>query len=92
VEGIPRQPIGVPWGRRRDGWVNGPSLEDLPGHLAGLRQAANQVERPAYLGRLEINYMPISDELDIGTAKRYADLGVDRLLSQHTGLTKSSLS
>jgi hypothetical protein len=50
-------------------------------HLAGLRKAATEVERPAHLGRLEITFMQVDPvEVDADTARRYADLGVDRLL------------
>jgi len=47
--------------------------------LDGLREAAKRVERPASLGRLEITVTP-PGPIDSDTAKRYADLGVDRLV------------
>ncbi len=63
-----------------DGWY-GFSL-DVDGAraaIAGLREMAGQVERPAGLGRLEISVtprgIPSRDE-----ALQYADLGVDRLI------------
>lgn len=46
--------------------------------IEGLRKAAEQVERPAALGRLEITVTP-TVPLDADTVARYADLGVDRL-------------
>ncbi|HEX4248037.1 MAG TPA: hypothetical protein VH008_09220 [Pseudonocardia sp.] len=49
--------------------------------LAGLRRAAAEVERPARLGRLEINWMQLDPvELTAADAHRYAELGVDRLV------------
>jgi probable F420-dependent oxidoreductase len=64
------------------GWIgNGSSPEDLLTHLDGLRKAAAEVSRPARLGRLEINFMQINPvEVDADRARRYAELGVDRLL------------
>ncbi len=47
--------------------------------LDGLKHAAQQVERPAELGRLEISVTP-KGRLDADTVKRFADLGVDRLI------------
>jgi probable F420-dependent oxidoreductase len=47
--------------------------------LAGLRDAAAQVERPGALGRLEITVTPRS-RLTADDAKAYADLGVDRIV------------
>jgi probable F420-dependent oxidoreductase len=65
---------------RGHGWFgNGDSPDDLAGHLAGLRKAAAEVERPEWLSRLEINFMQLSP-VNADTARRYADLGVDRLV------------
>jgi probable F420-dependent oxidoreductase len=65
---------------RGHGWFgNGDSPDDLDGHLAGLEKAAAEVERPAWLGRLEINFMQLLP-VDAAAARRYADLGVDRLV------------
>ena len=36
-------------------------------------------ERPGSLGKLEISVTPVG-RIDLDTAKRYADLGVDRLI------------
>lgn len=65
-----------------NGWIgNGSSPQDLVTHLEGLRKAASEVPRPAHLGRLEINFMQINPvEVDEDSARRYAELGVDRLL------------
>jgi probable F420-dependent oxidoreductase len=59
----------------------GGSPEVLEKRLRQLKKTAAEVERPARLGRLEIYFMqgdPVA--VDADTAKRYADLGVDRLL------------
>ncbi|NGO06497.1 LLM class F420-dependent oxidoreductase [Streptomyces sp. HC44] len=67
---------------RGHGWIgNGSSPEDLAAHLAGLKQAAADVERPPRLGRLEITFMQVNPvTVDAPAARRYAALGVDRLL------------
>ena len=67
---------------RGHGWFgNGASVADLERHLAGLRRAATEVPRPARLGRLEINWMQLDPvELTAADARRYAELGVDRLV------------
>lgn len=58
---------------------NGPT--DLTKHLDGLHRVAAEVDRPAHLGRLEINFLHLDpDTVDDDTARRYADLGADRLV------------
>jgi probable F420-dependent oxidoreductase len=47
--------------------------------LEGLEEAAKRVERPGGLGRLEISITP-PGPVDADTARRYEDLGVDRLI------------
>lgn len=47
--------------------------------IEGLRETAQRVERPASLGKLEISVTP-PGPIDSDTAKRYADLGVDRVV------------
>lgn len=47
--------------------------------LGEIRELARRHERPAELGELEITLTP-SEEIDLDTARRYADLGVHRLL------------
>ena len=66
---------------RGHGWFGVGTLDDLPRHLAGLRQAASETERPERLGRLEISYMPL-DPVAVApsSAERFAALGVDRLV------------
>lgn len=67
---------------RAHGWFgNGGGPDDLTRHLKGLAQASNEVDRPAGLGRLEINYMQLDPvRLDSTAVERYAELGVDRLV------------
>lgn len=63
-----------------DGWYG--FFQDLDGTancLQGLEEAAKRVERPASLGRLEISVTP-PGPVDADTARRYEDLGVDRLV------------
>lgn len=52
--------------------------EGVAGCLAGIEKARAQVERPASLGELEISVSP-PPACDLDTARRYQDLGVDRL-------------
>lgn len=47
--------------------------------LAGLKKAAQEVTRPASLGTLDISVTP-GPTLDLDLAKRFADLGVHRLI------------
>lgn len=66
---------------RGHGWFGNGTYDELLGHLAGLRRAAAEVDRPARLGRLEITFMQLNPvTVDAGAASRYADLGVDRLV------------
>ena len=53
--------------------------------LAEIRQLAASSERPAELGELEITVTP-SESIDLDLARRYADLGVHRLLLQPRNL------
>jgi probable F420-dependent oxidoreductase len=53
--------------------------DELAADLAGLRRAADEVPRPARLGRLEVTALALAP-VDAATADRYAALGVDRLL------------
>ena len=47
--------------------------------IEGLRETAKRIERPASLGKLEISVTP-PGPVDADTAKRFEDLGVDRLV------------
>ncbi|MBW4717762.1 LLM class F420-dependent oxidoreductase [Saccharothrix obliqua] len=64
------------------GWYgigNGP--DDLARHLAALRDVRADVDRPAHLGELEVSFMHMgAATLTDDTARRYADLGLDRLV------------
>lgn len=55
--------------------------ETTAADIAQLAEAAERVERPAHLGRLEISVTP-PRRLQDGDAARYAELGVDRLILQ----------
>ncbi|MDT3440985.1 LLM class F420-dependent oxidoreductase [Pseudofrankia sp. BMG5.37] len=66
---------------RGHGWFGNGTAADLATHLSGLAAAAVEIERPARLGRLEIIYMQLDPiEVTAAAARRYAELGVDRLL------------
>ncbi|MET0135853.1 MAG: LLM class F420-dependent oxidoreductase [Kibdelosporangium sp.] len=67
---------------RGHGWFGvGSGPDALAGDLRGLARAADEVRRPAGLGRLEITFMRIDPvEVTAGVAARFAELGVDRLL------------
>jgi probable F420-dependent oxidoreductase len=63
------------------GWYGyGLDLGATAACLAGLREAAARVERPAALGPLEISVTPPQGKLDRHLAAAYADLGVHRLI------------
>jgi probable F420-dependent oxidoreductase len=64
---------------RGHGWFGNGTADDLPRHLAGLKQAATEVERPARLGPLEIDYMQLNP-VELDSVSRYEDLGVDHLM------------
>jgi probable F420-dependent oxidoreductase len=65
---------------RGHGWLGvNPTPDELVEQLAALAKAATEVERPARLGRLQIN-LTMVDPVDGATARRFAQLGVDRLL------------
>ncbi len=66
--------------RRGQGWYG--FLQDLEATrraLAGLEEAAKEVERPAEFAPLEISITP-PPGLDLEMARRYEDLGVHRLI------------
>ena len=63
-----------------NGWYG--FFQDVAGTkkmIDGLREVAKRVERPASLGKLEISVTP-PGPVDADTAKRFEDLGVDRLV------------
>jgi alkanesulfonate monooxygenase SsuD/methylene tetrahydromethanopterin reductase-like flavin-dependent oxidoreductase (luciferase family) len=53
---------------RGHGWFGNGRTPDLVNHLAGLRKAATEVERPAHLGRLEITFMQV-DPVEVDAAR-----------------------
>jgi probable F420-dependent oxidoreductase len=55
------------------------NLDDTRQSLQGLEAAAREVERPAHLGKLEISITPRTG-FTADDGKRYAELGVDRLI------------
>jgi len=55
------------------------SLEDTEQALQNIAHESNRVERPAALGELEISVTP-RGAVSTDEAKRFADLGVDRLI------------
>jgi probable F420-dependent oxidoreductase len=63
-----------------DGWYGFfQGLDATAAMLRGLEEAAKRVERPTALGKLEISVTP-PGPVDADTAKRFEDLGVDRLI------------
>lgn len=54
-------------------------LETTAASIAGLKQAAEECQRPTELGELEITITP-PGPVDLDTVKRYEDLGVTRLV------------
>ena len=58
--------------------------------LAGLRKAAQTSERPKELGALEISITP-AGRLDLDTVKRYAELGVQRVIPLPTEPAEAAL-
>lgn len=66
--------------RQGNGWYGFfQDVDATAGCLRGLEEVAKQVERPAELGRLEISVTP-PGPVDADMAKRFEDLGVDRLI------------
>jgi probable F420-dependent oxidoreductase len=64
---------------RAHGFYGNGTADDIATDLAGLARAAQEVERPARLGELEITAMPLT-KADAATPDRYAQLGVRRLV------------
>ena len=63
-----------------DGWYGFAMKPDgVAEQVAGLKAAAEKVERPPGLGRLTISVTP-RGSVDDATAAAYAELGVDRLI------------
>lgn len=63
------------------GWYGfSDTVEKTRQALADLNAAAQQVERPAELGQLEISVTPPKGQLNRETVEQYAELGVHRLI------------
>jgi probable F420-dependent oxidoreductase len=72
---------------RGKGWYGfAQKPEDTTASLAGLRDAASQVERPSELGELEITVTP-RGRLTPERAAAWAELGVDRVVVYPVGAT-----
>ena len=76
---------------RGDGWFGWDlDVEATAAALARLREAAGRYERPAELGALEISIAPpVTPSLE--TARRYAELGVHRLVVQPPTMEGSAM-
>ena len=70
------------------GWQLG--IDETAQALAALRDAADRHERPAAFGALEITITP-PGPLDLNTARRYAELGVNRLALQPQRLDDTAM-
>ncbi|MCS5635430.1 MAG: TIGR03619 family F420-dependent LLM class oxidoreductase [Myxococcota bacterium] len=65
---------------RGNGWYGFfQDLDATAGSLRSLEDASKEIERPAELGKLEISITP-PGPVDHDTARRFEDLGVDRLI------------
>ena len=70
---------------RANGWYGfALDLDGTRAALDGLTAASSQFERPVALGRLEISVTPTGIP-DRDTARRFAELGVDRLILRPSG-------
>ena len=68
-----------------DGWYGFMrDVDTTRADVERLRRAAEEVERPAHLGELEISITP-AGRLDEATVLAYGELGVDRLIPQPGG-------
>lgn len=65
--------------RRGHGFYGNGTPQQIAADLDGLRRAADEVERPARLGAMELTAMPL-EPVDAAAVDRYAELGVDRLV------------
>lgn len=65
---------------RGQGWYGFyQDLDNTKAAIDELGRLADEVDRPAALGKLEIVISPVPGPIDADTVKRYEDLGVDRL-------------
>jgi probable F420-dependent oxidoreductase len=69
---------------RADGWYGFfLDLDSTRRALEELARLADEVERPAALGELQISVTPPQGAIDLDTVKRFEDLGVHRLVLLH---------
>lgn len=66
-------------------------VEETAEALAGLRAVAAGCNRPEELGELEITITPPAGPVELDTARRYAEVGVDRLVIQPQALDGSDI-
>lgn len=66
------------------------NLEETAQALAHLREAAARYQRPPELGALEISITP-HGMIDVDTMRRYADLGVHRLVFLPAAMTAAAI-
>ena len=77
--------------RHGNGWYGfALDLEKTAQCLAGLREATSAPGRPPELGALEISVTP-RERLAPDIVRRYADLGVDRLILYRSAATEDQL-
>jgi probable F420-dependent oxidoreductase len=77
--------------RHGNGWYGwGLDVEETEKALRALAQVARDEERPAALGELEITITPPGPP-DLDTARRYADLGVHRLIIELEGIDDAAV-
>jgi probable F420-dependent oxidoreductase len=63
------------------GWYGfGMDIEQTARDVEALQRAEHRFTRPADLGKLEISITPPGYSMDQATVRRYADVGVDRLV------------
>ena len=67
--------------RLGNGWYGfAQDLETTERSIAALQDAERTCDRPAELGPIELSVTPPPGRIDADTVRRYADLGVDRLI------------
>ena len=76
---------------RANGWYGyALDLDATAACVAALRETEKSHDRPPQLGALEISVTPRA-RLDLGTVRRFRDLGVHRLIPFRPGATEKEL-